>query len=121
MNNVTPFLLTVAFVAAFFMSVSVNAQPVCVSIGEVTARMLIHVPDASVTAYDDATVEPLLALFNATRPVTDLAADRVIVYSIGRLSDVLAVLFQAGCRIGAVRIPVTAYRFLLRGVTGVTT
>jgi hypothetical protein len=106
-------------VAAFF--VAAPARSGCVSPGEVTEAVLAQVPDAAPVTHGGAVAGRLLALFNATPPVTEAAADRAIVYASDRLAEVLAVLFQDGCRIGAVRIPATAYRSLLRGVTGVAT
>ncbi len=97
------------------------AWSACVSPGEVTARVLAQVPDAAPATHGGAVAGRLLALFNATPPATAATADRAIVYSSDRLAQVLAVLFQDGCRIGAVRLPGTAYRSLLRGVTGVAT
>ncbi len=105
--------------AAFF--VAPPAWPACVSPGEVTARVLAVVPDAAPVTHGGAVAGRLLALFNATPPVTEATADRAIVYASDRLAEVLAVLFEDGCRIGAVRIPSAAYRSLLRGVTGVAT
>ena len=83
--------------------------------------MLAQVPDASPVTHGGAMTGRLLALFNATPPATAATADRAIAYSSDRLADVLAVLFQDGCRIGAVRIPGAQYRSLLRGATGVAT
>ncbi len=97
------------------------AWSACVSPGEVTEAVLAQVPDAAPVTHGGAVAGRLLALFNATPPVTEATADRAIVYSSDRLAEVLAVLFQGGCRVGAVRIPGAAYRSLLRGVTGVAT
>ncbi len=105
--------------AAFFLPGP--AWSACVSPGEVTARVLAVVPDAAPVTHGGAVAGRLLALFNATPPVTEATADRAIVYSSDRLAEVLAVLFQDGCRVGAVRITRAAYRSLLRGVTGVAT
>jgi len=112
--------LTAALVAAFFVAAPA-AGSACVTPGQVTTQVLAYVPDAAAVTHDGAVAGRLLALFNAVPPVTDLAADRVTVYASDRLAEVLAVLFRNGCRVGAVRIPVTAYRSLLRGAGGVAT
>ncbi len=97
------------------------AWSACVSPGEVTARVLAQVPEAAPVTHGGAVAGRLLALYNATPPATAATADQAIVYSSDRLAEILAVLFQDGCRIGAVRLPGTAYRSLLRGVIGVAT